>query len=182
MIIGLLPPEAGEIRWQGAIHPRHSDDFRADLCYLCHLNAIKEELDLLENLLAAVPSGRRNICRKTTPSMRWSRSAGLARGSGLQIPLAGQKRRVALFCLVHERRALGSTSLSSALDAAAVDWLPASSSAHLQRGGLAGHDHAPAGRHSGRHFARELKLAEAAMLENHLRRDRPRPETGYASP
>ena len=42
MLIGLLPPEAGEIRWKG--QTIKSDDFRADLCYLGHLNAIKEEL------------------------------------------------------------------------------------------------------------------------------------------
>ena len=51
MLIGLLPPEAGEIRWKG--QSIKSDDFRADLCYLGHLNAIKEELTPLENLLAA---------------------------------------------------------------------------------------------------------------------------------
>ena len=38
MLIGLLPPEAGEIRWKG--QSIKSDDFRADLCYLGHLNAI----------------------------------------------------------------------------------------------------------------------------------------------
>ena len=40
MLIGLLPPETGEIRWKG--ESIKSDDFRADLCYLGHLNAIKE--------------------------------------------------------------------------------------------------------------------------------------------
>ena len=51
MLIGVLPPEAGEIRWKGK--SIQSDEFRADLCYLGHLNAIKEELTPLENLLAA---------------------------------------------------------------------------------------------------------------------------------
>ena len=53
MLIGLLPPEAGEIRWQGQSIRTLGDDYRADLCYLGHLNAIKEELTPLENLLAS---------------------------------------------------------------------------------------------------------------------------------
>ena len=52
MLIGLLPPESGEIRWQGQAIRKSGDEFRADLCYLGHLNAIKEELTPLENLLA----------------------------------------------------------------------------------------------------------------------------------
>lgn len=51
MLIGLLPPETGEIRWKG--QSINSEEFRTDLCYLGHLNAIKEELTPLENLLAA---------------------------------------------------------------------------------------------------------------------------------
>ena len=53
MLIGLLPPEAGEIRWNGVSTKAQGDEFHADLCYLGHLNAIKEELTPLENLLAA---------------------------------------------------------------------------------------------------------------------------------
>ena len=53
MLIGLLPPENGDIRWQGESIKTLGETFRADLCYLGHLNAIKEELTPLENLLAA---------------------------------------------------------------------------------------------------------------------------------
>ena len=53
MLIGLLPPEAGTIRWKGEPIRVLGDEFRADLCYLGHQNAIKEELTPLENLLSA---------------------------------------------------------------------------------------------------------------------------------
>ncbi len=43
MLIGLLPSEVGEIRWKGTPIKAQGDDFRADLCYLGHLNAINEE-------------------------------------------------------------------------------------------------------------------------------------------
>ena len=79
MLIGLLPPETGEIRWKG--ESIKSDDFRADLCYLGHLNAIKEELTPLENLLAAVVSpfrlSRRGDCRRyLAPAFRTGSGQG----------------------------------------------------------------------------------------------------------
>jgi ABC-type branched-subunit amino acid transport system ATPase component len=77
MLIGLLPPEAGEIRWKGESIKTQADEFRADLCYLGHLNAIKEELTPLENLLAA-RAWPMKYSPKTTRSMRWSRSASPA--------------------------------------------------------------------------------------------------------
>jgi len=53
MVIGLLPPESGIISWAGQPIHAQSDEYRANLCYLGHLNAIKEELTPLENLLAS---------------------------------------------------------------------------------------------------------------------------------
>ena len=61
MLIGLLPPESGEILWKGEPIKALADEFRADLCYLGHLNAIKEELTPLENLLAAARLGKTRL-------------------------------------------------------------------------------------------------------------------------
>ena len=49
MLIGLLPPESGDIRWQGESIGKQRDEYHAALCYLGHHNAIKEELTPLEN-------------------------------------------------------------------------------------------------------------------------------------
>jgi len=65
MLIGLLPPEAGEIRWQGRPIRQQADEFRAELCYLGHLNAIKEELTPLENLLAAARLAEETLDEET---------------------------------------------------------------------------------------------------------------------
>ena len=136
MLIGLLPPEAGEIRWQGK--PIGSDDFRADLCYLGHLNAIKEELTPLENLLAAARLA--DTVLTEDDALDALEQVGLAGREDLACKYLsqGQKRRVALARLVTEKRPLWILDEPFvALDVAAVDWLAGIISGHLQRGGLA---------------------------------------------
>ncbi|UCV13320.1 cytochrome c biogenesis heme-transporting ATPase CcmA [Dechloromonas denitrificans] len=136
MLIGLLPPEAGEIRWQGK--PIGSDDFRADLCYLGHLNAIKEELTPLENLLAAARLA--DTLLSEDDALDALEQVGLAGREDLACKYLsqGQKRRVALARLVTEKRPLWILDEPFvALDVAAVDWLAGIISGHLQRGGLA---------------------------------------------
>src|SRR5574343_154100 len=138
MIIGLLPPEAGEIRWKGKSIRRNGDDFRADLCYLGHLNAIKEELTPLENLLAS--AHRADETLSEDDALDALEQVGLAGREDLACKYLsqGQKRRVALARLVKERRPLWVLEEPCvAIDVAAVCWLAHIISGHLQRGGLA---------------------------------------------
>jgi heme exporter protein A len=136
MLIGLLPPESGTIRWRGAAIK--SDDYRADLCYLGHLNAIKEELTPLENLLAGARLADARLSE--VEALAALEQVGLAGREDLACKYLsqGQKRRVALARLVNEKRPLWILDEPFvALDSAAVDWLAGIISAHLQRGGLA---------------------------------------------
>ena len=138
MLIGLLPPEAGEIRWQGQPIRKSGDEFRADLCYLGHLNAIKEELTPLENLLAAARLADETLSEDD--ALDALEQVGLAGRVvfACKYLSQGQKRRVALARLVKERRPLWVLDEPFvALDVAAVDWLAGIISGHLQRGGLA---------------------------------------------
>lgn len=138
MLIGLLPPEAGEIRWQGASIHELGEEFRANLCYLGHLNAIKEDLTPLENLLASAHLADEPLSEDD--ALDALEQVGLAGREDLACKYLsqGQKRRVALARLVHERRALWILDEPFvALDVAAVAWLAEIISAHLQRGGLA---------------------------------------------
>jgi len=138
MLIGLLPPEAGEIRWQGENIRRLGEDYRAHLCYLGHLNAIKEELTPLENLLAAAQLADEPLAEDD--ALDALEQVGLAGREDLACRYLsqGQKRRVALARLVQEKRALWVLDEPFvALDVAAVDWLAGLIGAHLQRGGLA---------------------------------------------
>jgi heme exporter protein A len=138
MIIGLMPPETGEIRWKGKSIRSSGEDFRADLCYLGHLNAIKEELTPLENLLAAAHLADETLSEDD--AIDALEQVGLAGREDLACKYLsqGQKRRVALARLVKERRPLWVLDEPFvALDVAAVDWLAGIISGHLQRGGLA---------------------------------------------
>jgi len=137
MLIGMLPPEAGEIRWKGEAIRASGDEYRADLCYLGHLNAIKEELTPLENLLAAARLADEELAEDD--ALDALEQVGLAGREDLACKYLsqGQKRRVALARLVKEKRPLWVLDEPFvALDAAAVDWLAGIISAHLQRGGL----------------------------------------------
>lgn len=136
MLIGLLPPEAGKIRWRG--QAIGSDEFRADLCYLGHLNAIKEELTPLENLLGSARLADESLSEEE--ALDALAQVGLAGREDLACKYLsqGQKRRVALARLVKERRPLWILDEPFvALDTAAVDWLAGLIGGHLQRGGLA---------------------------------------------
>ncbi|MGE5945651.1 MAG: cytochrome c biogenesis heme-transporting ATPase CcmA, partial [Betaproteobacteria bacterium] len=138
MLIGLLPPEAGEIRWKGRSIKTLADEFRAELCYLGHLNAIKEELTPLENLLAGARLADDELSEDD--ALDALEQVGLAGREDLACKYLsqGQKRRVALARLVKEKRLLWILDEPFvALDTAAVDWLAGIISAHLQRGGLA---------------------------------------------
>lgn len=138
MLIGLLPPESGEIRWRERSIRKQRDEYHAALCYLGHLNAIKEELTPLENLL----SGARlaGIPLTEDDALDALEQVGLAGREDLDCKYLsqGQKRRVALARLVVDRRPLWILDEPFvALDVAAVDWLAGIISGHLQRGGLA---------------------------------------------
>ncbi len=138
MLIGLLPPESGQIQWKGRPIRSLADEFRADLCYLGHLNAIKEELTPLENLMAAARLAEEEL--PEGDALDALEQVGLAGREDLACKYLsqGQKRRVALARLVKEKRPLWVLDEPFvALDLAAVAWLAGLIGAHLQRGGLA---------------------------------------------
>jgi heme exporter protein A len=138
MLIGLLPPENGEIRWHGEAIAQAGEAFRAELCYLGHLNAIKEDLTPLENLLSAAHLA--GIALSEDDAIDALEQVGLAGREDLACKYLsqGQKRRVALARLVVDRRPLWILDEPFvALDVAAVDWLAGIISGHLQRGGMA---------------------------------------------
>ena len=138
ILCGLSPPAAGEIRWRNVLVGKLGEDFRRELCYLGHPNAIKEELTPLENLLVSARLSAEELA--TDAALDALEKVGLAGREDLACRYLsqGQKRRVALARLVNERRALWVLDEPYvALDAAAIDLVASLISAHLQRGGLA---------------------------------------------
>lgn len=138
ILCGLAHPVAGEIRWRGELVGKLGEDFRRELCYLGHHNAIKEELSPLENLLASARLAEEDL--DTSAALDALERVGLAGREDLACRYLsqGQKRRVALARLVNERRALWVLDEPYvALDGAAIELVAGLIGAHLQRGGLA---------------------------------------------
>src|SRR6185436_6629544 len=50
IVCGLSAPDAGEVSWNGRDIRELGEDYRARLAHVGHLNAIKDELDPVENL------------------------------------------------------------------------------------------------------------------------------------
>ena len=138
ILCGLSHPVAGEIRWRGQTIAALGEDYRRELCYLGHHNAIKEELTPLENLLAAAHLADEDLDEGA--ALDALELVGLAGREELACRYLsqGQKRRVALARLVNERRPLWVLDEPYvALDAAAIELVAGLIGAHLQRGGLA---------------------------------------------
>ena len=138
MLCGLLPPATGEILWRGQPIGTLGEDYRRELCFLGHHNAIKEELTPLENLMTSAVLADEPL--EEDQALDALELLGLAGREDLACRYLsqGQKRRVALARLVNERRPLWLLDEPFvALDTAAVERVAGLIGAHLQRGGLA---------------------------------------------
>jgi heme exporter protein A len=127
----------GQIRWRGTDIRRLAGDFYAELCFLGHQNAIKEELTPLENLVDAARFA--GLAQNEATVLAALAQVGLAGREDLLCRdlSQGQKRRVALARLVFETRPLWVLDEPFvALDAHAVAWLAGLIGRHAAAGGL----------------------------------------------
>lgn len=138
MLAGLLPATAGEVRWRGQNVARLKDEFNAELLYLGHAPALKDDLTALENLAfsmalaggAVAPSTLRDALER----------AGLKGRSDLATRLLsqGQKRRAALarLELSSDKTLWILDEPFNALDNAAIVWLTGLIERHLAAAGM----------------------------------------------
>jgi heme exporter protein A len=134
---GLLTPAGGAVLWRAQSIRELAEDYRGEMLYLGHANAIKEELTGFENLdcalqLAGEPAGAQNI-REALAEF------GL-RGRE-QLPVRylsqGQKRRVTLARLRITQRPLWILDEPfTALDTGAVQLLADTLARHQNAGGM----------------------------------------------
>ncbi|MCB1943222.1 MAG: cytochrome c biogenesis heme-transporting ATPase CcmA [Candidatus Accumulibacter sp.] len=138
MLCALTPAVSGEIRWRGKPIGKLGEEFRSELCYLGHHNAIKEELTPLENMRSSADLAQEPLAEEA--ALDALQLVGLRGREDLACRYLsqGQKRRAALARLVNEKRALWILDEPYvALDPAAVELVAGLIGAHLQRGGLA---------------------------------------------
>jgi heme exporter protein A len=139
IVCGLLAPESGEISWSNRPIRELGEEYRANLAYVGHLNAVKDELDPAENLrhaarLAGLPAEDAALAEALAAF-----ELDDCRHLPCKLLSQGQKRRVALARLKLSRaRALWVLDEPlAALDARATQLARSLIEAHLAAGGIA---------------------------------------------
>jgi heme exporter protein A len=134
---GLSALEQGEIQWQGQPVSSNSDEFRANLAYLGHQLALKEDLTPLENLRADAAIAGRDL--HLADAKAALAQLGLKGREHLPVRVLsqGQKRRTALArLLVSSAKLWILDEPFVALDTAAQNVLSEVINGHLNRQGM----------------------------------------------
>jgi heme exporter protein A len=138
MLCGLVLPADGQILWEGQDIHSLGDEYRANLLYCGHHNAVKDDLNALENLRISHRLGGRDVSK---PQARDAlRVMGLQGLESLPAKFLsqGQRRRLSLARIVLTGARLWILDEPfTALDIHAVDLLRREIERHLQGGGLA---------------------------------------------
>jgi len=137
MLCGFLAPAAGEIRWRGQDIRELDEEYYAEMVYLGHLNAIKDELNALENL--RISAGLAGCEVDDKEAIAALRHMGLRGRETLPVKVLsqGQRRRVALARLL-----VGNAPLwildepLTALDVGAVGLMQELIGTHLAKNGM----------------------------------------------
>lgn len=136
-LCGFLMPDEGDIAWNGSSVSELQEEYYAEMLYLGHLNAIKDELSGLENL--RISAGLSGIELDEKEAVAALRRMGL-KGRELlptKVLSQGQRRRVALArLLVSDAKLWVLDEPLAALDVGAVALIQELIAEHLARQGM----------------------------------------------
>ncbi len=136
-LCGFLMPDEGEIVWRGENIRELDEEYYAEMMYLGHLNAIKDELSGLENL--QISAGLSGVSLDEKEAMDALRRMGLKGREKLptKVLSQGQRRRVALArMLVNDAKLWILDEPLAALDVGAVALIQQLIAEHLARQGM----------------------------------------------
>ena len=137
-LCGFIPPDEGQILWSGKNVKELGEDYHAELLYIGHLNAIKDELNALENL--QMSAGLAGYTVTEQQAIAALKRMGLQRREHLPVRVLsqGQKRRVALArLLISDAHLWILDEPLTALDVGAVGLMQELIGEHLSKGGMA---------------------------------------------
>ena len=138
IVCGLLTPESGEIKWQGAQIGSLDEEYSKSITYVGHLTAVKEELTSLENL--RISSGLAGLKLSKPEAQEALSRMGLGGRENLPARFLseGQRRRSALARLTICRTKLWVLDeVLASLDRVAVTLIESIIGEHLGKGGMA---------------------------------------------
>ena len=138
MICGLSQPASGEVRWRGQSIGESRETFNAQVAYLGHAPALKEDLSAIENLRASAGlSGSACSSDEAAAALAY---AGLRGREHLPVRTLsqGQRKRASLarLALRHVAPLWVLDEPYNALDADACGWLQRLIDLHIDRGGV----------------------------------------------
>lgn len=139
ILSGLSTPESGEVRWRGQAIAGVREAYFADLVYIGHAIALKDDLTALENLRVNMALAGHPVAESSAKAALERLGVARAAYSPAKHLSQGQRRRVTL-----ARLALGPPvsvwildEPFAALDVAAVRVVEAAIEGHLGAGGIA---------------------------------------------
>lgn len=135
ILCGLLPPDAGEVRWKAEPIGALREEYARELVYLGHAPAVKDDLTPEENLrIACRLAGIAASPERTRAALERFRVPG----AHVRRLSQGQKRRAALarLCLSAEVPLWLLDEPFTALDLEGIEVLKALVQAHTGRGGM----------------------------------------------
>jgi len=136
-LCGLMSPEEGKISWNDVDVRELEEAYLAQMCYLGHLNALKDELSALENL--RIQSALSGKALSETEAITALRRMGLKGRERLPVGVLsqGQRRRAALTRLLTSSARLWILDEPlTALDVSAVALIEELLAEHLARQGM----------------------------------------------
>lgn len=136
-LCGFISPHAGEIRWRGMQIRELGEEYLANVVYLGHANAIKDELNALENL--RISSALSGCAVSDSAAIAALRRMGLRGRETFPVKVLsqGQRRRVALARLLINKAPLWVLDEPlAALDVGAVALMQELIAEHLSSNGM----------------------------------------------
>lgn len=96
LLVGLMPPQEGEILWGGSPIRKLKEDFWKELVYIGHLNGVKDDLTVRENLLINCDIGEHPISSEMADEALYKVGLKGFEEHYVRQLSQGQRRRVAM--------------------------------------------------------------------------------------